>query len=222
MALFAGLSAPRRAWLVRRTNRVQVPRRRALWTAGEPAELIYLVRSGVVGVHLDLDGDRRRTLAFRGRGAVVGEQEALEGLGGPTVRRTTAVAHDELAAFGVPIAALVDLIDGTPRLALALAQLVAHRAGAIALRFAAQPHRTAKARLCTALLHLATEFGVRDSRGTIVNLRLTHREFADLVGTTRETVSQALSQLRASGLIQSEGKRVVLLDLPALEALAQS
>ncbi|MCA9299295.1 MAG: winged helix-turn-helix domain-containing protein [Phycisphaerales bacterium] len=54
----------------------------------------------------------------------------------------------------------------------------------------------------------------------MVNLRLTHKEMAAWIGATRETVSFAVTDLRREGLIETEGKRVVLLDRPALTRLA--
>jgi CRP-like cAMP-binding protein len=80
--------------------------------------------------------------------------------------------------------------------------------------------RPAAARLAHVLLELAETFGVRDSRGVIVNVRLTHRDLAGMVGITRETASFAILELRAEGLVESEGKRVVLLDPAALAARA--
>jgi CRP/FNR family transcriptional regulator len=68
---------------------------------------------------------------------------------------------------------------------------------------------------------LAPEFGVRDSRGVIVNLKLTHREMASLIGATRETVSFAILDMRRDGLIQTESKRVIIADEEALAKVAR-
>ena len=65
---------------------------------------------------------------------------------------------------------------------------------------------------------MVDDFGVRDARGTI-NLKLTHREMAYLIGATRETVSFAILDLRKSKLLLTEGRRVILLDLAALKHL---
>ena len=53
----------------------------------------------------------------------------------------------------------------------------------------------------------------------IVNLKLTHKEIASLIGATRETVSFAILDLRKDGLILTEGKRVILLDEARLKTL---
>ena len=53
----------------------------------------------------------------------------------------------------------------------------------------------------------------------ILNLKLTHREMASIIGASRETVSFAILDLRKRGTIQADGKRVVLVDMDAIQAL---
>jgi len=53
-----------------------------------------------------------------------------------------------------------------------------------------------------------------------VSLKITHQEMANLIGSTRETVSLTLSQFKRRGLIQTEGRKVILADREGLRALA--
>jgi CRP-like cAMP-binding protein len=39
---------------------------------------------------------------------------------------------------------------------------------------------------------------------------LTHQQIADMVGTSRETVTRAIKQLKESGWLLQEGKRYVI------------
>ena len=50
-------------------------------------------------------------------------------------------------------------------------------------------------------------------------MKITHQEMANLIGSTRETVSLTLSQFKRKGLIQNEGRRVILSDREGLKAL---
>jgi len=51
---------------------------------------------------------------------------------------------------------------------------------------------------------------VKTTRGVVLSLRLTHEELADLIGTTRETVTTQLGRFRRMGLIRREGKSLLL------------
>ena len=104
-------------------------------------------------------------------------------------------------------------------LAMKMMKLVGERRRQLENRVENLLFRSAHARLAALFLELQHSFGVRDSRGVIINLKLTHREIASLIGATRETVSFAILDLRRDNLILTEGKRVILLDEPGLRKL---
>ncbi|MDR1727102.1 MAG: Crp/Fnr family transcriptional regulator [Acidobacteriota bacterium] len=71
---------------------------------------------------------------------------------------------------------------------------------------------SADARICAALQELATRHGVRDARGVIIDLKITHQELAEMVSTSRETVSRLLASLRKDGVIDITSRRITILD----------
>jgi len=77
-------------------------------------------------------------------------------------------------------------------------------------------YSTADSRIRGALLQLSRKHGVPDARGVIIDLKITHQELAELVGTSRETVSRTLAQLRRDGLLRIESRRIILSNPKAL------
>jgi len=75
------------------------------------------------------------------------------------------------------------------------------------------------AKLAELLLSLCEDYGVDDSRGTLVAVKITHQEMANLIGSTRETVSLTLSQFKRKKLISTEGRKVIITDREGLNAL---
>jgi len=57
------------------------------------------------------------------------------------------------------------------------------------------------------------------TEGKPLNLALTHQEIAERIGTTRETVSRALSEFKGRRLMSLEGAALMIYDRPALEAI---
>ena len=55
-----------------------------------------------------------------------------------------------------------------------------------------------------------------------VKLTLTHEEVAEMIGTTRETVSRLFSEFKKKQLMQIKGATVVIRSRPALEKIVQS
>ena len=66
-------------------------------------------------------------------------------------------------------------------------------------------------RLALALLELAQKFGVQDARGTILILQLTHEDLADLVGASRQKVTEHMKELERQQLILRDGRKLIVL-----------
>ena len=208
--------------IVVRAAQVRVDRRGALWSHGDPVTHVYWIRTGVICERIPLPRGRELVLAFRGRGEVVGEVGALEAaVRGEAVHGTTAEVHEETTLYSLPVAELATLLTTDPSLAVGLAIVTTDRRKRLEERLATVLFRSAQARMAAVLLDLAASFGIRDSRGVIVNLKLTHRDLAGLAGASRETASVALLEWRRDGLVLVEGKRVVVLDVERLSALAR-
>lgn len=55
-----------------------------------------------------------------------------------------------------------------------------------------------------------------------VKLTLTHEEIAEMIGTTRETVSRLFSEFKRKQLLQSKGATLTIRNKPALEKMVRS
>jgi CRP/FNR family cyclic AMP-dependent transcriptional regulator len=61
-----------------------------------------------------------------------------------------------------------------------------------------------------------------NDNGTQVKLTLTHEEIAEIIGTTRETVSRLFSEFKRKQLLQLKGSTLIIRNRPALEKIVQS
>jgi CRP/FNR family transcriptional regulator len=66
-------------------------------------------------------------------------------------------------------------------------------------------------RLVIALLEMGAKFGVRDSRGLILNLPITQKDLASLLGASRQTVNTDLGHLVRSGAVLNLRRPLVLI-----------
>ncbi len=71
-------------------------------------------------------------------------------------------------------------------------------------------HGLIQQRLLQFLDWLANKFGFRADQGRLIPLRLTHQDVADVLGTTRVTITKSLQQLQRQRVI-SLGKHQILL-----------
>lgn len=71
-------------------------------------------------------------------------------------------------------------------------------------------NQTIRERIATALLDLGRKFGVRHDRGTIIDLRLSGQDIADLVECSRPKASECLKKLIAEGIVMRERRRIII------------
>jgi CRP-like cAMP-binding protein len=111
------------------------------------------------------------------------------------------------------------LLGTQPTLGLAMTRLLCSRRRELENKIEALVFRDVTSKLAELLLQLANEYGVDDSRGTLLALKITHQELANLIGSTRETVSLTLSTFKKRKLICTEGRKVIISDTENLRAL---
>ncbi len=74
-----------------------------------------------------------------------------------------------------------------------------------------------------AKLLLSWDSGKKQTNGSKqIKLTLTHEEIAEMIGTTRETVSRLFSDFKKKQLLQLKGSNLVIRNKPALEKLVRS
>ena len=76
-----------------------------------------------------------------------------------------------------------------------------------------------RSRTIKQIFRLSEQYGVAKPAGTFINLKLTHQQLANLVGTVRESVTKVLQELQELGIISIEKKIILIKDLEALKRL---
>jgi CRP-like cAMP-binding protein len=215
VSLFAGLdpaeiTALARHAFVRRLGRGQI-----LFSAGEPSEHLFLVRSGRLRVLVTSPRGEELVLSVTGPGETLGELSMLDRQ--PRSATVEALESVELIAVaGEDVHALLETNPAALRaVALALAAGMRRLSGTAAdLVFLDLPRRLAKLLLSEAM---SRADGTIESR-----LAMNQTGVAARLGVTRQSLNRALSDLAHRGWITIEGTTVRLDDFAALARFADS
>ncbi|MDZ4694594.1 MAG: Crp/Fnr family transcriptional regulator, partial [Deltaproteobacteria bacterium] len=136
---------------------------------------------------------------------------------GPREEMTEAM--EPSSSVEVPWESLLALVDSNPKVASFLARVTLIRQRDLESKFEQLIFKDVGAKLAELLLELGTRHGVVSQSGLELALKITHQELANLIGSTRETVSLTLSQFKRKGYITTEGRRVILADQDGLRSL---
>ena len=135
---------------------------------------------------------------------------------------------DSTTAWRVEQTALLAVLDeqfhrcsaAWPRLAMALHERSVLRSHSLLVRLAIAEHPQIARRVHLVLWHLADRWGRPEEHGILLPINLSRVSLADLVCSTRESVSRSLGELERRGLVSVRSNGYFLrfptpVDLPA-------
>ncbi len=183
-----------------------------IYLPSESADSIYLVGSGLVKIcHLTADG-KISTLAYVKPGEVFGELALFD----PLDRGEYVESVEVSVLIRIPKQRIQELMNRDLDIALAVTKLVGLRRQRIERRLRTLLFTSNQHRLNHLLLDLAEQFGEAIDGGIRLGLKLSHQEIANLIGTTRETVTILMGKLKTDGLISGQRQTVILNDISRL------
>lgn len=191
---------------------LRVARRRRIYGQGEPVAGLYVIAHGRARVVRGAGEGRALTVAYRGPGEVIGEIAITE----RETHEDTATATEPVEIAQVPVRQMHHLLTRNPEMARRLLRLMVERRLDTERRIESLLSRTVESRVAEFLLDAAQRHGIPDSRGLLIGVKYTHQEIADYVGSTRETVTLTLGDLRRKNLVLFDHRRIVVRDLEAL------
>lgn len=197
---------------------------RRVHAAGDPVfgptrqpDDVYLLEEGLVRIYRASAQGDEYTLEYVRPSELFGEVAVLA----ERPRESFAEARRRSVVLRIPRQVFLDALRSS---AAALYQVTTKMGRALlTCRSRAEDlvFRDVRSRLAHLFLRLGDEFGTTGERGVTVELSLTHRELATLVGASRQTVSVALAELTEAGAIERRRRETVLRDRGALARLAQ-
>ena len=186
-------------------------RNQVIFLEEETGNYMYLVLSGKVKVAKSTAGGKETLLAIHRAGDFFGEMSLLDGKTSPA----TVSAIEDCKIISVSAADFHKYLLHNEKVLLQIINVLCARLRQV-WQTQSMSSSTADARIRMGIHQLAEKHGIRDARGTIIDLKITHQELAEMVGTSRETVTRALAHLRKKGIIDISQRRITLLDDDAL------
>lgn len=215
--LFRRLPARERVRLRHLGRTVKYRRGETIYLPGDPSDTIFFLRKGRVKLaYLDESG-KRLTLMICGRGEPFGEMA----LAGEEERTLIAEALENVELCAVSKDELLRFAEETPSLSFRITKLVGLRFLEIENRLEDLIFKDVHTRLARLLVKLGGRYGVPEDGGVRIDIRITHQDLAELIGSARETTSAALGEFQQEGLIEKSRSRIFIKDFEGLKAKAK-
>ena len=181
------------------------PEGATIYGEGDLCDSLYILKSGVVKLISISPKGSEAILQIVKPGQVFGEL-----LLSRERRAFTALAAEDSTVTVISRQNLRRLLSLVPVLALNFIQVLSRRLAEVEKGLAESSHTWSYHRLARVLLQLSQQYGEEDSAGTLIQLRLTHEDLANLIGTTRETVTTQLNRFSRMGLLSRRARQFVI------------
>jgi CRP-like cAMP-binding protein len=171
-----------------------------------PAD-VFLVLKGAIAITRQHDSRHQVLVALLAPGEIFGVPSLLpkmaQGLNGYAFANSLMAKIDSTK--------LLDILLGVELRAFKSAtEMTVGWSAETLMRYIKMFHMAPRERLVIALIEIGEKFGVRDSRGLILNLPMTQKDLADLLGASRQKINEYWGELVRLGAVINLGRQIVL------------
>ncbi|MGH3694135.1 MAG: Crp/Fnr family transcriptional regulator [Pseudonocardiaceae bacterium] len=177
---------------------------------GDPGDHLYAVIEGLVKVVFASERGDEMVLNIMGPGEIFGELALLDG----SPRSASIVVLQLTSVFVLPRGQLLELMSSNPALADGFLKLIGKLVRKLTEQAGDLAFLDLKGRLAKLLLQLSTTDD--NVHGVVLDAGLTQSDLAGMIGASRPAVNRALQSFAARGLIEIQGRTIVLRDLDSL------
>jgi CRP/FNR family transcriptional regulator, cyclic AMP receptor protein len=187
------------------------PKNSVILFEDDPGDALYVVAKGQVKVVLIGEDGREVILSVLGEGEHFGEMALID----DEPRSAHVIAMEDSTLVVLRREDFQPILSQTPQIGLALLKELSRRLRRVDEKVGSLVLLDVNGRVAQLLLDLAIEAG-----GDRITRHLTHHTIAQMIGSSRETVSRTMRELVDKGLISVSRKDIVIRDRAALESAA--
>jgi CRP-like cAMP-binding protein len=207
------LGAEHRARFLAASKPIALARNEAAYRDGDTSDRVFVVVEGQVKIVRTHVSGAETIVGIRTPDDIFGELGAIET---NRIRTTSAIAIEPSRVHSIAATVMRDLLADDIAFARAYAAGTARRLTEAESELTELAGKSVPGRLVDALGRLASTYGETNADGTMwIGINLTHRDLADLIGTSRETLTKELGVLADVGLVRVTHKTITLVQPPA-------
>ncbi len=203
--LFQGLSEAEAQRIASLCSERRYPQGTTIFSEGDPSDSVCILKKGLVKLIFLSPRGMQTILHILKPDEVLGELLLAQ-----PQRPFTAVVLKDTEVTVIPRENFLGLLSSSPTIALNFVRVLSKRLMKVERELAEFAHTWSYHRLAKVLLQLSETHGAETSRGIRIDLRLTHEDLANLIGSTRETVTTQLNRFERMGILRRQDRHLIL------------
>ncbi len=170
----------------------------------------YIVSSGILKIYKTGFDGKEQIIRFAREGDLIAFRSVIS----DELACTTARVIQDATLCYIPGDTLTAFIKSSPEFAMSLMKLTCRELGEANKFLTDIAQKTVRERLAEVLLLLMDTFDLDEEHN--LQISLTREELANMVGTATESVIRLLSEFKTDKLIELNGRKIKLLNIPKL------
>lgn len=183
-----------------------------IFMEGEPGEGFHYIKSGKVKITQMATDGREHIINILGPGEVFAEVLLFNR--GPYP--ATSVAIEDSVIGIIKNSDLENVVAENSRIALHIIQVMSKKLIHAQMKIRTLALSDTVSRTAQVLVRLSRQYGQPVAGGVQITIDMTRQDLANLVGTTRETVSRVLSSMKKDKVIDFAEHQIIILDEKSL------
>ncbi|MBW2272291.1 MAG: Crp/Fnr family transcriptional regulator [Deltaproteobacteria bacterium] len=180
------------------------PKNTTIVEEGLPGDYMYVIREGRVKVSKASEDGREKIMNFFDAGDFFGEMALLD----RQPRSASVKTLCPVRLLALSRRDFLELLRSSPDLALCVIQELSRRLRDTGEQASSMSFQKVQERTRGLFERMAR--AEEDRSDVRLTPALTHQQIADMIGTSRETVTRAVKQLKRDGWLSQQGKRYVI------------
>ena len=212
--LFRCLSDAQLQDIAYKSSLLRLPDKSAIGLPSVESPVVHVLVSGRAKVcFLTRDG-KKPILYFVNKDELIGEQLVLHG----TFSQNYIETIEPSLVANIPVGILRELAETEASFAKGLSELNSKRRSLVERRIRHTMFLSNRERLTHLLLDLAEQYGTGTQDSIDIGIKLSHQDLANLIGSTRETVTVVLGKMQQEGLLTIRRRKITLCDALTLSS----
>ncbi len=185
-----------------------------IYFPNEPSETIYFIHQGKVKIGSYSPDGKEIIKAVLSKGELFGEQ-ALVGEEKRADFAQALVNDTMLCPLGLKEMEMI-LLDNKD-LALKITKIIGLKLKKTERRLESLVFKDARTRIVDFIKEMGEDMGQKVGFETLIKTNLTHQDMANLTGTSRQTVTTVLNELKEKNVINFDRRRILVRDMELLQ-----
>lgn len=185
-----------------------------VFTEGSDKEAVFFIQNGLIKTVKTDENGNEHIVSFLKEGDMFPHVGFFNN--NPYPANAEAVVDTRLLA--IPIRSFEQLIMNTPTIAIKVMRVLGSKIMDLQEKLQNITGQDVQDRCLSFLLKLAENYGVTNPDGNLhINVPMTNQEFANVIGSTRETINRFINQLRKENIIDKTKNGFIIIDYEALK-----